>query len=61
MSASSTPMLPSGSSSRSPAAAKSHTAMPRSILSCARRGTGRPSLVCWAAMPRRIAMRSAGG
>eukprot|EP00969_Alexandrium_andersonii_P296941 13121913-Alexandrium_andersonii.AAC.1 len=61
MSASSMPILPSGSSSCSPAAAKSNTAMPRSILSCTCRGCGRPSLACWAAMPRRIAVHSAGG
>eukprot|EP00969_Alexandrium_andersonii_P328376 14510449-Alexandrium_andersonii.AAC.1 len=55
MSASSMPTLPSDSSSCSPTAAKSNTAMPRSILSCTRRGTGRPPLACWAATPRRIA------
>eukprot|EP00969_Alexandrium_andersonii_P044042 1932099-Alexandrium_andersonii.AAC.1 len=61
MSASPTPMLPSGSSNCSPTAAKSNAAMPRSVLSCTRRGTGRPSLACWAAMPRKIAAHSAGG
>eukprot|EP00969_Alexandrium_andersonii_P150250 6644000-Alexandrium_andersonii.AAC.1 len=61
MSASSTPTLPSGPSSWSPAAVRSNTAVPRSILSCACRGTGRPSLACWAAMPLRIAAQSAGG
>eukprot|EP00969_Alexandrium_andersonii_P162137 7166383-Alexandrium_andersonii.AAC.1 len=45
----------------SPAAARSNTAIPRSVLSCTCRGTGRPSLVCWAAMPRRITVQSAGG
>eukprot|EP00969_Alexandrium_andersonii_P032138 1404231-Alexandrium_andersonii.AAC.1 len=55
VSASSTPMLPLGSSRCSPAAVTSNTATPRSILSCTCRGTGRPSLACWAAIPRRIA------
>eukprot|EP00969_Alexandrium_andersonii_P064664 2847665-Alexandrium_andersonii.AAC.1 len=61
MSASPMPMLLSGSSSRSPAADISNTTAPRSILSCTCRGTGRPSLARWAAMPRRIAAQSAGG
>eukprot|EP00969_Alexandrium_andersonii_P157867 6976586-Alexandrium_andersonii.AAC.1 len=61
MSASSMPMLLSGSSSWSPTAARSNTATPQLILSCTRRGMGRPSLACWAAMPRRIAAQSAGG
>eukprot|EP00969_Alexandrium_andersonii_P152204 6730809-Alexandrium_andersonii.AAC.1 len=61
MSASSMPILLSGSSSGSPAAVKLNTAIPRSILSCTCWGTGRPSLACWAAMPRRIAAQSAGG
>eukprot|EP00969_Alexandrium_andersonii_P323353 14286549-Alexandrium_andersonii.AAC.1 len=61
LSASSMPMLPSGSSNCSPAAAKSYTAMPRSILPCTCRGAGRPSLACWAAMPLRIGVRSTGG
>eukprot|EP00969_Alexandrium_andersonii_P330415 14603322-Alexandrium_andersonii.AAC.1 len=61
MSASSMPTLPSGSSSCSPAAAKSNTGTPRPILSWTRRGTAQPSLACWAAMPRRIAVRSPGG
>eukprot|EP00969_Alexandrium_andersonii_P292233 12916251-Alexandrium_andersonii.AAC.1 len=61
MSASSMPILLSGSSSWSPAADRSNTAVPRSVLSCTCWGTGRPSLACWAAMPRRIAVRSAGG
>eukprot|EP00969_Alexandrium_andersonii_P025268 1104448-Alexandrium_andersonii.AAC.1 len=61
MSASPMPMLPSGSSNCSPTAAKSNAAAPRSTLSCTCRGTRRPSLACWAAMPRRIAVRSAGG
>eukprot|EP00969_Alexandrium_andersonii_P132566 5861618-Alexandrium_andersonii.AAC.1 len=57
MSASSMPMLPSGSSSCPPAAVKSNAATPQPILSC----TCRASLACWAATPRRIAVRSAGG
>eukprot|EP00969_Alexandrium_andersonii_P104982 4632179-Alexandrium_andersonii.AAC.1 len=61
MSASSMPMLLSGSSSWSPAAARSNTAMPRSILPCTCWGTGQPSPAGWAAMPRRIAVHSAGG
>eukprot|EP00969_Alexandrium_andersonii_P117267 5187214-Alexandrium_andersonii.AAC.1 len=44
-SASSMPMLPSGSSSCSPAAVKSNTATPRPILPCTCRGN-------WAAFPR---------
>eukprot|EP00969_Alexandrium_andersonii_P066722 2941688-Alexandrium_andersonii.AAC.1 len=61
MSSSPTPILLSGSWSWSPAAATSNAAAPRSILSCTRRGTGRPSLARWAATPRRIAVQSAGG
>eukprot|EP00969_Alexandrium_andersonii_P347259 15353577-Alexandrium_andersonii.AAC.1 len=61
MPASSMPELHSGSTSWSPTVARSSTATPRSIPSCTCRGTGRPSLACWAAMPRRIAARSAGG
>eukprot|EP00969_Alexandrium_andersonii_P056580 2494946-Alexandrium_andersonii.AAC.1 len=61
MSASSRPIVLSGSSSWSPAAVRSNAATPRSILSCTCRGTGRPSLACWAAMPRRIAAQTAGG
>eukprot|EP00969_Alexandrium_andersonii_P013845 604028-Alexandrium_andersonii.AAC.1 len=61
MSASPTPMLPSGSSSWSPAAVRSNAATPRSSLPCTCRGTGGPSPACWAAMPRRIAAQSAGG
>eukprot|EP00969_Alexandrium_andersonii_P110681 4884425-Alexandrium_andersonii.AAC.1 len=53
--------LSSGSLNCSPAAVRSYTAAPRSILSCTWRGIGLPSLACWAAMPRRIAVRSAGG
>eukprot|EP00969_Alexandrium_andersonii_P002173 94998-Alexandrium_andersonii.AAC.1 len=61
MSASPMPMLLSGSSSGPLAAARSNTATPRSILPCACWGTGRPSLACWAAMPRNIDAQSAGG
>eukprot|EP00969_Alexandrium_andersonii_P254735 11259250-Alexandrium_andersonii.AAC.1 len=61
MSASPKPILLSGSSCGSPAAVKSSTAAPRPTLSCACWGTGRPPLACWAAMPRRIAVQSAGG
>eukprot|EP00969_Alexandrium_andersonii_P035971 1575808-Alexandrium_andersonii.AAC.1 len=61
MSASSTPKLLSGSSTGPSAAARSNTAMPRSILPCTRWGIGRPPLACWAAMPRRIAVQGAGG
>eukprot|EP00969_Alexandrium_andersonii_P175527 7761760-Alexandrium_andersonii.AAC.1 len=32
----------------------------RFILSCTCRGTGLPYLACWAALPRKIAARSAG-
>eukprot|EP00969_Alexandrium_andersonii_P117918 5215526-Alexandrium_andersonii.AAC.1 len=51
----------SGSPRDSPVDVKSYTALPRSILSCTCRGTGSPSFACWAAIPRRIAVRSAGG
>eukprot|EP00969_Alexandrium_andersonii_P024655 1076221-Alexandrium_andersonii.AAC.1 len=61
MSASPMPTQLPGSSSWPPAAARSNTATPRSILPCACCGTGRPSQACWSAMPRRIAARSAGG
>eukprot|EP00969_Alexandrium_andersonii_P178990 7913262-Alexandrium_andersonii.AAC.1 len=60
MSASSTPALPSGSMGWHPSTATSNTATPRPCRPLARRGTGRPSLVCWAAIPRRIAAQSAG-
>eukprot|EP00969_Alexandrium_andersonii_P199316 8801793-Alexandrium_andersonii.AAC.1 len=53
--------LSSGSSNCSPAAVRSHTAAPRSILSCTWRGIGLPPLARRAAMPRRIAAHSAGG
>eukprot|EP00969_Alexandrium_andersonii_P084693 3735081-Alexandrium_andersonii.AAC.1 len=61
MSASPMPTLLSGSSSWPPAAARSNTAVPRSILPCTCCGAGQPSLARWAAMPRRIAAQSAGG
>eukprot|EP00969_Alexandrium_andersonii_P198328 8759030-Alexandrium_andersonii.AAC.1 len=55
MSASPMPTTLPDSSSWSSAAAKSNTTTPRSILSCACWGTGRPSRARWATMPRRIA------
>eukprot|EP00969_Alexandrium_andersonii_P326943 14447980-Alexandrium_andersonii.AAC.1 len=61
MAASLMPEPSSGSSNCPNAAVKSYTAAPRSILLCTRRGTGSPSLACWAAMPRRIAVHNAGG
>eukprot|EP00969_Alexandrium_andersonii_P044703 1961336-Alexandrium_andersonii.AAC.1 len=61
MLASPTPTPLSGSSSGPLAAARSNTAAPRPILPWTRWGTGRPSLACWAAMPRKIAAQSAGG
>eukprot|EP00969_Alexandrium_andersonii_P337672 14924470-Alexandrium_andersonii.AAC.1 len=61
ISASPKPTLPSISSGRPTATAKSNTATPRSILPCACREIGRPSRACWAATPGRIAVQSAGG
>eukprot|EP00969_Alexandrium_andersonii_P266020 11757501-Alexandrium_andersonii.AAC.1 len=61
MSASSMPMLLSGSTSWRPSAIKSNTAATRSSRFLTRRGTGCPSRACWAAFPRRIAVQSAGG
>eukprot|EP00969_Alexandrium_andersonii_P151919 6717914-Alexandrium_andersonii.AAC.1 len=51
----------SGSSNCPRAAVKSYTAAPRPILLCTWLGTGSPSLACWAAMPRRVAVHDAGG
>eukprot|EP00969_Alexandrium_andersonii_P341648 15101312-Alexandrium_andersonii.AAC.1 len=53
--------LTSGSPKCSSADVRSCTAAPRSILSCTWRGIGLPSLACWAAIPRRIAVHNAGG
>eukprot|EP00969_Alexandrium_andersonii_P098767 4358037-Alexandrium_andersonii.AAC.1 len=53
------PMLLSGSTSKSPSAARSNTADPRSSRSLTCRRTERPSLACWAAIPRRIAAQHA--
>eukprot|EP00969_Alexandrium_andersonii_P325395 14378286-Alexandrium_andersonii.AAC.1 len=44
-----------------PSAIKSNTATPPPSRSLMCRGTGRHSLACWAAIPRRIAAQSAGG
>eukprot|EP00969_Alexandrium_andersonii_P080520 3549239-Alexandrium_andersonii.AAC.1 len=52
MLASPTPVLHLGSTSWSPAAARSNTATPRPTLPCARRGTGR---LPWHAGPQRRA------
>eukprot|EP00969_Alexandrium_andersonii_P044950 1973273-Alexandrium_andersonii.AAC.1 len=51
----------SGSSDGPSADVRSYAAVPRSILSCTCRGTGLPSLACWAAIPRTIAVHNAGG
>eukprot|EP00969_Alexandrium_andersonii_P305097 13486367-Alexandrium_andersonii.AAC.1 len=61
MSASPMPVPLSGSASRPPSAIRSNAATPRSSRSFTCRGTERPSLACWAAIPRRIAVQSAGG
>eukprot|EP00969_Alexandrium_andersonii_P301140 13312919-Alexandrium_andersonii.AAC.1 len=60
-SASSMPMLFSGSTGWPPSASRSNAAAPWSSRPLMCRGAGCPSLACWAAIPRRIAAQSAGG